>query len=142
MFKPSSKEPETQTPTFAAFSASHKVSPTPLHSLPHINMPLAPSSDEDCWSLSGLSIALAHWFFRNENMLDFLLATQHHSSLSTLSPVAGTGIMEGTFPGIPCQQVCTWDLPMKGTHIRSGKQKRSRRPIVLLCTSGQTHGLQ
>lgn len=105
-------------------------------------VPLAPSSDEDGWSPSGLSIALAHWFFRNENMLDFLLATQHHSSPSTLSPIAGTRSMEGTFPGIPCQQVCTWDLPMKGTHIGSGKQKRSRRHVGLLRTGGQTRGLQ
>ena len=76
---------------------------------------------------SALSTALACWFFRNENMLDFLLATQHHSPASTLSPVAGTRRVEGTFPGLPGQQVCRLDAPTKVTHSSAGKRKRSRR---------------
>lgn len=74
-----------------------------LFALFHSTVPHVSSFNEACWLPSGLSTALACWFFRNENMLDFLLATQHHSPASTLSPVAGTRRVEGTFPGLPGQ---------------------------------------
>lgn len=77
-----------------ADSPSCKGSPVPLRSLP-LNNTASTSCNKPLWSPSGLGIDLAHWLFRNENMLDFLLATRHHSH-PFMPPEAWR-----TFPGIP-----------------------------------------
>lgn len=111
-----------------AESASCQGSPVPLHSL-QPNNTVSTSCNKACWCPSSLGIDLTHWFFRNKNMLGFLLATQHHSH-----------------PAMPPEAWRTYSLESLANRflgwicIRSGRWRRGRRHNFLLCTGRQTHG--